>query len=185
MSPSTSNPRSSKPSLVGAGLSEEARRAMNAAFDALSEWRNELTGVTERNASTVFDKMASAAKALGWPSEFVDMTRQQMTQASRMQLQMLDQVMDIWEQQMKSPGSNISLPDMTKLAPLPFGGSMPGWAGFGSQMPGFDMQGMAGNPMQFWLQAADMWQKSWQQAFAAWMEMQQQAAERASRGRGR
>ena len=29
---------------------------------------------------------------------------------------------------------------------------------------------MAGNPFQFWMQAAEMWQKSWEQGMKAWMD---------------
>ena len=178
MSSSYSSPRGkSAASPLGAGLSEEARRAMNSAFDALSSWRNEAAAATERNSNIVFEKMSQAAKAMGWPSEFVDMTRQQLQQASRMQLQIMDQLMDVWEQQMKSPGSPI---DMSKFgASSPFGSVFPGaFAGMGGTaqpfpfFPGFDMSNIAANPFQFWMQAAEMWQKSWSQAFEAWMDMQ-------------
>ena len=30
----------------------------------------------------------------------------------------------------------------------------------------------AANPFQFWMQAAEMWQKSWEQGMKAWMDMQ-------------
>ena len=97
---------------LGAGLSDETRKAMNSAFDAMSDWRNDLSTITDKNSTAVFDKMGAAAKAMGWPSDFVDMTRQQMQSASKMQMQMMDQLMDVWEQQMKSPGSPISMPKM-------------------------------------------------------------------------
>jgi hypothetical protein len=178
MSSSYSNPRG-KPaaSPLGVGLSEEARRAMNSAFDALSSWRNEAAAATERNSNIVFERMSQAAKAMGWPSEFVDMTRQQLQQASRMQLQIMDQMMDVWEQQMKSPGSPIEMPKFGSSSQ--FGSVFPGaFAGMGGTaqpfpfFPGFDMSNMAANPFQFWMQAAEMWQKSWSQAFESWMEMQ-------------
>ena len=41
------------------GLSDEARKAVNAAFDAMSTWRIE----TAKNS----EKMAAAARTLGWP----------------------------------------------------------------------------------------------------------------------
>ena len=55
---------------------------MNTAFNALSDWRNELAGVMERNSATAFDKMAVAAKSMGWHPEFVDLTRKQLQQAT-------------------------------------------------------------------------------------------------------
>lgn len=183
MSSSQSTHRN-KPSLVGAGLSEDARKAMNTAFDALSDWRNEIASVAERNGATVFDKMAAAAKAMGWPPEFVDMTRQQMQQTSKMQMQMMDQIMDIWEQQMKHPGSPMPIPGPAKdsLPAFPqFPGFTGGAGGSAQAFPGFDLTAMPANPMQFWMQASQMWQKSWQQAFGAWMDMQKSAMD-ASRG---
>ena len=165
---------------LGPGLNEDTRKSMNAAFDALSNWRNEISATTERNSSTVFDKMGAAAKAMGWPADFVDMTRQQMQTSTKMQLQMMDQLMDVWEQQMKSPGSPISMSKASGMGGFP--GAFPGaFAGMGGaqsfpgfpSFPGFDMSAMGGNPMQFWMQAAEMWQKSWQQGMAAWMDAMQ------------
>ncbi len=147
------------------GLSEEARKSMNAAFDALSDWRNELTAVTERNTSKVFDRMSAAAKAVGWPAQFVDQTRSQMQAASKMQLQMIDQVMDVWEQQMKAPGSSYTLPAIPSM-PFPGAGQNP----FVSAGVDFSQMQMA--PFQFWMQAAEMWQKGWMQAVSTWMDAQ-------------
>ncbi|MGQ0674387.1 MAG: hypothetical protein ACT4N2_16130 [Hyphomicrobium sp.] len=171
MASNFSNPRN-KPAVspLGAGMSEDARKAMNGAFDALSNWRNDIATVAEKNSSVVFDRMGAAAKAMGWPAEFVDMTRQQMQSASKMQLQMMDQLMDVWEQQMKSPGSPIELPKLAGMGGFP--GAFAGMGGAQSfpGFPGFDLSSMPGNPMMFWMQAAEMWQKSWQQGMAAWMD---------------
>ena len=43
-------------------LGDEQRKAMTAAFDAMSKWRQELTTMQEKNSAAVFDKMSSAAK---------------------------------------------------------------------------------------------------------------------------
>ncbi len=186
-------------SVAGSGVSDDARKTMNAAIDAFTNWRNEFAQNSERNGNAVFDKMGQAAKAFGWPSEFVDMTRQQMQSASKMQLQFMDQVMDVWEKQLKNPSSAFQMPeawtdamktmqsgasgfpgmpgmpgmmdftkfpgmpDFTKMPGMNFPG-MPGASGF----PG--MPGMGANPFQFWMQAAEMWQKSWEQGMKAWMD---------------
>src|SRR6516165_9492280 len=57
-------------------LSDEARKAVNAAFDAMSTWRTE----TVDNFEIVIDKMAAAARALGWPQQIVDATHMQIAQ---------------------------------------------------------------------------------------------------------
>jgi hypothetical protein len=152
----------------GLGINEEAREAVVGAFDALSEWRGELAESAERNGGAVFDKMAAAAKAMGWPAEFVDAARSQIETASKMQLQILDQVMDVWEQQVKSPGSAIAMPSamlekFQALPGIPVGAKLPGMPDFGP---------MAMNPMQFWMQTADMWQKSWAAAMSSWADAQ-------------
>jgi hypothetical protein len=59
------------------GLSDEARKAVNAAFDAMSTWRIETANNNEKNSEQVIEKLAAAARALGWPEQIVDGTRAQ------------------------------------------------------------------------------------------------------------
>jgi hypothetical protein len=153
--------------VLGQGFDAETRKSFNAVFDAMSTWRDDLSALTEKNSDAVFEKMSAAAKKVGWPENLVDATRQQMQQASKIQLHMLDQVMDAWQQQVKSPSAMVNPADYMKNMPqwpgMPSGGNpfMPG------NMPNFGAMG-AGNPMQFWMQAAEMWQKSWTSAMDMW-----------------
>lgn len=193
MAASNSNGRGRAEALKAAGISDEAQKALTGAFDALTGWREEIASAAERNSSNVFDKMGSAAKAMGWPAELVDMTRQQMQQGSKMQLQMMDQIMDVWEQQVKSPGAAMpGMPEMPKFE-NPFASmmGMPGMSGMsgmpGMSMPGMSMPGMPdfsnmANPMQFWMQAAEMWQKNWATAMQSMMEMQKSTLGKAGKG---
>jgi hypothetical protein len=80
-------------------LGDDTRKAVIQAFDAMSNWRSELAEIGEKNSNAVFDKMAEAAKSLGWPTDFVELSRKQMQNASKLQLQAVDQVMDVWEKQ--------------------------------------------------------------------------------------
>jgi hypothetical protein len=84
------------------GLSDEACKAVNAALAAMSTWR---TGTVD-NFEIVIDKMAAAARALGWPQQIVDATRAQMQDVIKMQVQTMDRMMDAWEEQIKSPSSS-------------------------------------------------------------------------------
>ncbi len=84
------------------GLSDEARKAVNAAFDAMSTWRIEIVDNSEKNSEQVIEKMAAAAQALGWPEQIVDASRGQMQSITKMQIQTMDQMMDAWEEQIKS-----------------------------------------------------------------------------------
>ncbi len=159
-----------------AALNDDSRKAVGSAFDALSTWRNDLAKMSEKNSEAVFDKMSSAAKSMGWPTEFVEMSRQQMQSASKMQVQFMDQVMETWEQQLKNPGSTFTMPGSSAGNLFPFPNAFPGAGGQSpfNMMPGMmpGMGAMPANPFQFWMQAADMWQKSCQQAMQSWTEAQ-------------
>lgn len=154
---------------VGQPFDAETRKSFNAVFDAMSSWRDDLAALTERNTDQVFDRMSTAAKKVGWPEDLVDATRTQLQQASKLQLGMLDQIMEVWQQQVKNPGTFPDPSDVMKQMQnaWPGAGSNPFFPG---NMPNM-MSGMpAGNPMQFWMQAADMWQKSWANAMQTWTQ---------------
>lgn len=138
-------------------LNDNARQAVSQAFDAMSEWRGQLSEMTDKNSEQMFDKMSEAASALGWPTQFVELSREQVKNASKMQTQMIDQVMHTWEHQLTNPGKAMEMPKMPD---------------FSSAMPDFTSGSV--NPMQMWMQAAEMWQKSWQQAMSNWMDAQAQ-----------
>lgn len=170
-----------------AALNDDARKAMTGAFESMTHWRDEINQMTESNSDTVFKQMSSAAKAMGWPTEFVDMSRQQMQNASKMQVQFMDQVMETWEQQLKNPGSAFTMPGNGSGNLYPFPNPFSGTGGqspfnMSGMMPG--MGSMPANPFQFWMQAADMWQKSCQQAMQSWTEAQSNMMGGAGSGSG-
>jgi len=134
------------------GLSEEARKAVSDAFDAMSSWRIEMANNSEKNSEKVIEKMAAAARTLGWPQQIVDATRSQMQSITKMQIQTMDHMMDAWEEQIKSPKPMIDFPSamLSKLK------SLPGFSPTESSLPM--------NPMQFWMQFAEQWQKAWADA---------------------
>ena len=152
------NPRNFNPMSVP-GLSDKAHQAVNAAFDAMSAWRIETVKDNEKNSEEVIEKMAAAARALGWPEQIVDATRAQLQSTTKMQIQMIDQMMDIWEEQIKSPNPmTASSAMLSKLKSPP--GALP--AGTWPNADAF--AGAAMNPMQFWVQFAEQWQKAWRDA---------------------
>jgi hypothetical protein len=140
--------------MAAAGLSDEARKAVNAAFDAMSTWRIETAKNSERNIEQVIEKMAAAARALGWPEETVETTRAQMQSIMKMQIQTMDHVMDAWEELIKAPSPIAPSAVLSKLKFLPSMSPAGSW-------PGADtFQAAAANPMQFWMQFAEQWQKA-------------------------
>jgi hypothetical protein len=145
-------------SMSVAGLSDEARQAVNTAFNAMSAWRIDIANSNEKNSEQVIEKMAAAARALGWPEQIVDATRAQLQSITKMQIQMMDHMMDVWEEQIKSPNPMTAPSAMlSKLKSLP---SVP--AGTWPNADAF--AGAAMNPMQFWVQWAEQCQKAWAEA---------------------
>ena len=158
-------PRDFNPTWAPA-LSDEARKAVNAAFDAMSTWRIEIVDNSEKNSEQVIEKMAAAAQALGWPEQIVDASRAQMQSITKMQIQTMDQMMDAWEEQIKSPNPMTASPSamLLKLKPLPSISPAGSWPNADT----FQMAAM--NPMQFWMQVADQWQKACTDAMAFWVK---------------
>ena len=154
--------RSVKP-LSMPGLSDEARDAVNAALQALSAWRNETADTSEKNSKQVIKKMAAAAVALGWPQQIVDAARAQIQSIIEMQIKTMDHIMDAWEEQLKLPSPTASPSALlSRIKSSPSFGSTGMWPGTDAVQKG-EM-----NPLLFWMQLAEQWQKSWTDAMASW-----------------
>ena len=139
-------------------LSDEARRAVTSAFDAMLAWRTDIASMSEKNVDQVIGKMVAAARALGWPEQVVDATRSQIQSIIKMQIRTMDQIMDAWEEQIKSP--NLSQPILSKLKSFPSLGAVDAWSS-ASQMASM-------NPLQIYMQFAQQWQKACADAMAHW-----------------
>jgi hypothetical protein len=157
-------PRSLDP-MLGRGLSDEARKAVNAAFEAMSTWRTETIKNSEKSSTQVIEKIAAAAKAMGWPEQIVDATRAYLENITKMQVQTMEQMMDAWEGQLKSPASPSGL--LSKLQALPNFGSAGGW----SNGDAFQMAA----PLQAYMSFVEQWQKACKDAAASWSQMAHRA----------
>jgi len=146
------------------GLTSDAREAANAALKALSTWRNEIADTTEKNGKRVIEKIAAAVAALGWPEQIVDVARKQMQSIAEMQIKTMDQMMDAWEEQIKLPNPMTASPSamLSKLK------SSPGFGAAGSCPSVEAFQKAATDPLQFWMQFAQQWQKSWADTMTFW-----------------
>ena len=140
------------------GLSDEARRAVSVAFEAMSTWRRETVNNSEKNSEQVIAKMAAAARALGWPEQIVDTIRTQLQAITKMQIEMMERMMDVWEEQLKSPNASAML---SKLKSLPNFGPAGIW-------PIADASQAALNPFQSYMQFVEQWQKAWADVMASW-----------------
>jgi gas vesicle protein len=146
--------------MLAPGLSDEARKAVKSAFDAMSTWRTEIVNDNEKNLERVIDKIAVAARALGWPAEIADTTREQMQTIHKMQVQMMDHMMDAWEGQLSSADTSSSILSKLKSSPpLSPAGSWP-----------FATTSQMADPFGVYMQMTQQWQKAWADAMAFWMK---------------
>jgi hypothetical protein len=140
---------------------------VNAALKAMSIWRNEIADTNEKNGKRVIERMAAAAAALGWPEQIVDATRAQMQSVAEMQIKTMDHMMDAWEEQIKLPNPMTVSPSamLSKLK------SLPGFASAGGWPSPEAFQKVAMNPLQFWMQFAEQWQKSLTGTLTFWSKV--------------
>ena len=126
------------------GMTKEMREAVGAVFDALSNWRDEIETANERCLGKVLDRTSAIARSMGWPDQAIRTTREYLEKTSKVQVEMIDQVMDAWKRQLKSATAPMGVPSN-------FAGQVP------AAMPEFNPLA----PWNFWLQAAEMWQRTW------------------------
>jgi hypothetical protein len=143
------------------GFDAESRKAVKAAYEALSEWRDDVAAAMERHADSVVDKMAAAAERIGWPDNLVEATSQQLRQGARIQLHLMDRVLGMWQSQLKS-GTPFAIPSHVLPPVQAFPGALP------QPGPHRDMGSVPMTPLHFWMQAAELWQQSWVSAFEMW-----------------
>ena len=132
-----------------AGMTKEMGDRVVAAFDALSNWRDEIETANERCLGKVLDQTSAVARSMGWPDEAVKTTREYLQHTAKAQTQLIDQLMEGWKQQLKSPIAPMAIP--RGLTGQTSRSTMAG------AIPDFD----ALAPWKIWLQAAEMWQRTW------------------------
>jgi hypothetical protein len=135
-----------------AGMTPEMRDSALAAFDALSNWRDEIEATNERCLDKVMDKMSGVARSMGWPEQAIRGTREILETASKAQTSVIDQIMANWKKQLASPTDPLAVP-------RDFAGRVPegSAATLSNAMPEFNPLA----PWTFWMQAAQAWQRSW------------------------
>jgi ribonuclease D len=142
-----SKPRDFSPASIS-GLTKEASDGVNAALKALTTWRNEVAAANEKNGKRVIDQMTAAASALKWPDQVVNAARSQLQSISDVQIKTMDQMVDAWEAQIRSPNPLTTSPKWSELHSL--------W--------GLDSGPTARNPIELWMQFMEQWQRAWGEA---------------------
>jgi hypothetical protein len=126
------------------GITREMRDGVVAAFDALSNWRDEIETVNERCLGKVLDRTSAIARSMGWPDQAIRTTRECLEKTSKVQIEMIDQLTNSWKQQLRSATAPMAMP-----------------RGFAGQLPNALPEFSALAPWNFWLQAAELWQRTW------------------------
>jgi hypothetical protein len=141
-------------------LNGEVRQAVMDAVSAVSQWRDEIAVANDRYLTKAIDQVTAAQRAQGWPDSVTVATREHLLKASKIQTQMIDQLMGDWEQQLKSKGAS---PDPS---PLRLSSAMDPV----SEMVRFGE--MTLTPLKIWLNAAEAWQRTWVDAVRGSAEAQ-------------
>jgi hypothetical protein len=160
MTRSTEGTRNRFESVSIPGLSSRAQDAVNAALEAMSDWRSEAAESSEKNIRRVINKMAAAAEELGWPQQIVDTARTQLQNLAEMQMKTMDQMVDAWEEQLKQPNPASPAGLLNKLK------SSSGTPGSSSGADAFQV-GVT-SPLQFWMGFAGQWQRAWTDMMTTW-----------------
>jgi hypothetical protein len=134
------------------GMTKEMRDGLSAAFDAMSNWRDEIETVNERCLGKVLDQTSVVARSMGWSDQAIRTTREYLEKTSKMQVEMIDQITNGWKQQLKSGTAPMAIPrsftgQVSGLSATNLTGAMPEFSPLA--------------PWTFWLQAAEMWQRAW------------------------
>ena len=144
-------------------LSSESRQTVTGAFEALEQWRDDIFSANERHLTKVLDRLAATQRATGWPDQFATAAGEHLLKASKMQTHMIDQVMDAWEHRLKTPDVPLALPEGFKSQTSPSFG-----AAFTDPMSEMmRLHEMTLAPFKLWIQAAEMWQRSWADLMSA------------------
>jgi hypothetical protein len=143
-------------------LNGEARQLVMEAFNAVSHWRDEISAANDRCLTKVLDQVVAAQRAQGWPNNVTAATREHLLKASKIQTQVIDQLMGQWEQQLESKDA---LPDwsMSRMSST-------------TMDPASEMMRLGEitlTPFKIWLQVAEAWQRSWADAIRGASEAQQ------------
>jgi hypothetical protein len=125
-------------------MTMEMREGVIAAFDAISNWRDEVEAANERCLSKVLDRTSEIARSMGWPDQAITTAREYLEKTSKVQVEMIDQFMDGWKRQLKSATAPMATPSSLASHSL-------------AATPEFNPLA----PWNFWLQAAEMWQRTW------------------------
>lgn len=136
-------------------LSNEARQAVAAAFDALARWRDATSAANDRYLAEVLDQIGAAYRALGWPDQAAAATKDQLLKASEMQAHMIGQVMDAWGQELKSEHIGSGIPGLSFQPPVSSG---PPLSVPVSEMMRFGELALV--PFRVWMEAAEAWQRN-------------------------
>ena len=151
---------------TGMTLSDDARQAVLRTLESLRQWSDEVGAANERCLAKTLGEVASVQRAMGWPEHISTAACEGISKASKLQTEAMEQLVDAWEQLLKSGRVPSVLPqgfDRTILE-APKGqwtSAMPNATPFAD---------MSLAPFKAWMQAMEMWQRQWVLAMSSWDE---------------
>jgi hypothetical protein len=133
------------------GVPKEMRESVTSAFDALANWKDEIDTANERCLKKVLDHTGTVAKAMGWPEQSIRATQEYLEKVANTQTEIIDQFIEGWKRQLRSQSGPTAVP--RAFAEMVPGLTAPAMMG---GMPAFSTF----SPWAFWMQAAEMWQRT-------------------------
>jgi hypothetical protein len=110
----------------------------------------------DRYLTKVIDRVVAAPQAQGWPNSVTVATREHLLRAAKVQTQMIDQLMDDWEHQLKSKATSLD-PSMLRMTSDPMSEMM-------------RLGEMTLTPLKIWLNAAEACQRTWVETMRSSMD---------------
>jgi hypothetical protein len=147
--------------------SDKAREAVANVIEALETWRDEVAAVNERHLKKTLDLVAKSQRSLGWPGQFATATKDCLTEACKIQTHMTSQIVEAWEaleKQAKVAAGSEGLSQAFQFRmPAPSGSFLKDAGWDMARAPELAAMGPLA-PFILWMQAAELWQRSWMRA---------------------
>ena len=96
---------------------------------------------------------------MGWPEQVTAAAKEHLLKASKMQSDVIERAMDVWQQQQKSQTARSSVPGFLFQTSVPSQFTVPA-----SEMMRFGEMTLA--PFRLWMEVAETWQRTWMAAMS-------------------
>lgn len=152
--------------LTGKSLSDDARQAVRGTLDSLRQWNDEVSAANDRCLAKTLGEVAAVQRALGWPEHISTAARDGILNASKLQTEAMDRLVDAWEQLLKGGRLPSMLPQ--GFNPTVLEAAKGRWTAAMPNATPFAEMSIAS--FKAWMQAVEMWQRQWAMTMSSWEE---------------